>query len=177
MLRILHNTYTNTSTCTNAIKKQAWELTLAEAHTQNASLSGQLRSSVDIVFPPQWMKVYFMLSVVEDIGYSIFSPITFYHSDSEWPLYTGVHLKTRWNHIPFSIWQYIRNCKLPCDIGPDKISIMVLFNNVAIFILTFPFFILQTPLSHISVTASLKIQKKIKHKMLCIELYRMSQQT
>lgn len=60
---------------------------------------------------------------------------------------------------------YYEDCKLLHDIGPDKISIVVIFNNVAIFILTFPFFTLQTPLplfSHISVTASLKIQKQIK---------------
>lgn len=60
---------------------------------------------------------------------------------------------------------YYKDCKLPYDTGPDKISIMVIFNNVAIFILTFPFFILQTPLpllSHISVTGSLKIQTQIQ---------------
>ena len=68
--------------------------------------------------------IYAPCCLSEHIGHSIFSPITFYHSDCEWLRHTGVHLKVLLRiTFPLSTWQYIRNTvNFPVIWGPDKIS-------------------------------------------------------
>lgn len=79
-------------------QRHARDFTLADTHTHIMSL-----------FLMKKGLFYALWCLREHIGYSIFSPVTFYISDCEWMWYTGVHLEPLWNHIPLSVSQYIRN--------------------------------------------------------------------
>lgn len=127
--------------------------------------------------------LFYALCCLRDrIGYSIFSPLTFYNSDCEWMRRAGVHLEPLWNHIALSIRQYIRNTvNFLVTLGPGEISIMLIFNIAAIFILPFfSFCKLSFFLSHKLVEQQfLKYKNKLNkaHKMICIKLYAMCRQS
>lgn len=152
-------TYTQTQAWMWHSQKHAWGLTLAD----------MMSLYLDSLAAP-WTRFQFIMNKDlfyalccrrEHIGYSIFSSLTFYNSGCEWMWDAGVHLERLWNHIPLSLWQYIRSAvNFLTTLGQGQISIMFIFNTAAAFVL--PFFIWQTcfcPLSQTYGTAVLKIPK------------------